>query len=288
MTDKDPQSIEEAVREGYAEVSKKSATRSEREKEEAFKLAEQMGYSKEDLESIPPEANMGLQCGNPILIANIKSGEVIVDLGSGGGFDVFLASRRVGPNGKAIGIDFGKEMVEQARSSAEKHGIKNVEFHQANIAKLPLPDNSVDCIISNCVINLAPKKFDVFLEMFRVLKPGGRIAISDVVLTPTPMPEKYRKDILMLIGCVAGAITEEEYREGLDMAGFKKVDVLKGTQDLNDMWHPDKSQSGMVCCGVCCGCSQTESSTQSEGKEEKREEFNINEYVFSAKITAVK
>src|SRR5579883_2610233 len=157
-------------------------------------VAEAFGYSAEELTSIPAEANMGLSCGNPTATANIRPGEVVVDLGSGGGLDVFLAARMVGPTGRAIGIDMTPSMIERARENAAKGGYTNVEFCQSTIDRIPLPDDSVDCVISNCVINLAPDKQAVFQEIARVLKPGGRVAISDIALKEE-LPEAVAKSM---------------------------------------------------------------------------------------------
>jgi arsenite methyltransferase len=176
-------------------------------------VAEAFGYSEEELTSIPADANMGLSCGNPTAIASIRPGEIVVDLGSGGGLDVFLASPLVGPEGKAIGIDMTPSMIERARANAVSGGYQNVEFHLSTIDKIPLPDASVDCIISNCVINLAPDKPLVFREMARVLRPGGRIAISDIALKGE-LPPEVATSMAAYVGCIGGAILMDDYREG--------------------------------------------------------------------------
>src|SRR5688572_8435136 len=173
-------------------------------------VAEAFGYSLDELSSIPAEANMGLSCGNPTATANIREGETVVDLGSGGGLDVFLAAKKVGPTGKAIGIDMTPQMIELAKRNAAKAGVSNVEFHLASIDNLPLPNASVDIILSNCVINLAPDKNKVFREMARVLKPGGRVAVSDIALK-RPLPREIEFDVMAYVGCIAGAISVEEY-----------------------------------------------------------------------------
>jgi arsenite methyltransferase len=195
-------------------------------------VAEAFGYTPEQLASIPAEANMGLSCGNPIAIANLREGEVVVDLGSGGGLDVFLAAQKVGPTGKAIGIDMTPEMIELAQRNAAKSGLSNVEFHQSTIDKLPLADASVDVMISNCVINLAPDKQAVFREISRVLKPGGRLAVSDIALKK-PLPAELAQDVMAYVGCIAGAIEIEKYRQWLAEAGFAHVEVVDSGADLN-------------------------------------------------------
>src|SRR4051794_35222034 len=199
-------SIERAVREKYGAVAASSLSN---EHAGVRGVAEAFGYSAEELASIPAAANMGLSCGNPTATANLRPGEVVVDLGSGGGLDVFLAAKKVGPTGKAIGIDMTPEMLERARANAERQGLANVEFHESTIDSLPLPDASVDCVISNCVINLAPDKNAVLREIARVLKPGGRVAVSDIALKK-PLPPEIGNDLLAYVGCIAGAISIED------------------------------------------------------------------------------
>src|SRR5688572_21885068 len=208
-------------------------------------VAEAFGYSPDELASIPAGANMGLSCGNPTATAHLRPGEVVVDLGSGGGLDVFLAAKKVGPTGKAIGIDMTPEMIERARANAAKQGFTNVEFHLATIDKLPIPDASADVVISNCVINLAPDKPAVLREIFRVLKPGGRVAVSDIALKK-PLPPEIGTDLMAYVGCIAGAIRIEEYREGLKEAGFAHVEIIDSGSDLNAYAQID-GQVG--CCG---------------------------------------
>src|SRR5947207_849931 len=217
------ESIVEAVRSRYGSVAK-SGLSSEQTGVRA--VAEAFGYSPEELASIPAEANMGLSCGNPTATANLREGETVVDLGSGGGLDVFLAAAKVGPRGRAIGIDMTPEMIDLARRNAaagnDGKPFTNVEFHLATIDKLPLEDNSVDCVISNCVINLAPEKTAVFREIARVLKPGGRLAVSDIALKQS-LPQEISQDLYAYVGCIAGAILIEDYRRQLIEAGFTNV-----------------------------------------------------------------
>src|ERR1700688_1747798 len=175
-------------------------------------VAEAFGYSAEELTSIPAGANMGLSCGNPTATAHLRAGEVVVDLGSGGGLDVFLASKMVGPTGRAIGIDMTPSMIERARANAVRGGYTNVEFYLAMIDKIPLPDASADCVISNCVLNLAPDKPAVFREIARVLKPGGRLAVSDIALKGE-LPEAIASSLAAYVGCIAGAIRIDTYRD---------------------------------------------------------------------------
>jgi arsenite methyltransferase len=233
--------ITDVVREKYAAVA---ASDLSSENAGVRAVAEAFGYTAEELASIPAEANMGLSCGNPTATANLRPGEVVVDLGSGGGLDVFLAARKVGPAGRAVGIDMTPEMVERARASAAKQGLPNVEFHLSTIDRIPLPDDSVDCVISNCVINLAPDKGAVLREVFRVLKPGGRVAVSDIALKK-PLPPEVGQDLLAYVGCVAGAIPVGEYVAGLKAVGFSGVQVVDTKKDLN-AYSQVEGQSG--CC----------------------------------------
>lgn len=247
------ESIVEAVRSRYGSVAK-SGLSSEHDGVRA--VAEAFGYSPAELASIPAEANMGLSCGNPTAIAHLRAGETVVDLGSGGGLDIFLAAENVGPKGRAIGIDMTPEMIDLARRNAGKRqaagALANVEFHLATIDALPLADASVDCVISNCVINLAPDKRAVFREIARVLKPGGRLAVSDIALKQ-PLPAEVSNDIMAYVGCIAGAIPIEDYRQGLIEAGFSNVEVVDSGADLN-AYAKIENQAG------CCSPAMTETS----------------------------
>jgi len=187
-------------------------------------IGRKIGYAESDLSAVPEGANLGLGCGNPIALASLREGETVLDLGSGAGFDCFLAAGRVGPTGKVIGVDMTPEMVERARENARKDGVDNIEFRLGDIEHLPVEDGSVDVIISNCVINLAPDKGRVFREAFRVLKPGGRLMVSDIVLTK-PLPEFVKKSVAAYVGCVAGATLREDYLEAMRQAGFVDVTV---------------------------------------------------------------
>lgn len=234
-------SIQQVVREKYGAVAVSDLSSKH---PGVHSVAEAFGYTAEELASIPAEANMGLSCGNPTATAHLRAGEVVVDLGSGGGLDVFLAAKKVGPAGRAIGIDMTPEMIERARTGAEKQGLDNVEFHLASIDRMPLADESADCIISNCVINLAPDKNAVLREIYRVLKPGGRVAVSDIALKQE-LPPELGLDLLAYVGCVAGAISISEYVSGLKAAGFESVQIVDTGKDLNT-YSQVEGQSG--CC----------------------------------------
>jgi arsenite methyltransferase len=262
-------------------------------------VAEAFGYTPEELASIPAEANMGLSCGNPTAFARLRSGETVVDLGCGGGLDILLASPKVAPAGKAIGIDMTPEMINRARQNAAKQGLTNVAFHLATIDHLPLPDASVDCIISNCVINLAPDKRAVFREMFRILKPGGRVAVSDIALKK-PLPDEIGRDILAYVGCIAGAIPIEQYERDLRDAGFAAVQIVDTRKDLN-AYAKVENQSG--CCAPameqpgqlplaqsCCGSNGSSAQSQPfHGRlAELLSRYNVNDYAASVQVYALK
>ena len=185
-----------------------------------------IGYSAEEIEAVPPGADLGLGCGNPVALASLRKGEVVLDLGSGAGFDCFLAARAVGPEGKVIGVDMTPDMIEKARENAGKAGYGNVEFRLGEIENLPAADHSVDVVLSNCVINLSTDKGKVFTEAYRVLKPGGRVMISDIVLTGE-LPEAIAGSLAAYAGCVAGAVRKEEYLRFLEAAGFRNVRVVR-------------------------------------------------------------
>jgi arsenite methyltransferase len=276
-------SIQQVVREKYASVAT-SGLSSDHDGVRA--VAEAFGYSPDELASIPAEANMGLSCGNPTAFATLRPGETVLDLGCGGGLDVFLAADKVGPAGKAIGIDMTPEMLALSRRNAA--GRTNVEFHQATIENMPLPDASVDCVISNCVINLAPDKPAVFREIARVLKPGGRLAISDIALKK-PLPPEIGNDLMAYVGCVAGAILIDDYRSWLSAAGFDAVQIVDAGKDLNAYSKVD-GQSG--CCSPSMGnglpivscCS----SDVHSGLGDLLTRYDVNEYAASVRAFAVK
>jgi SAM-dependent methyltransferase len=194
----------------------------------ATDISKKIGYTEKELKSVPKHSNLGLGCGNPIALASLKKGETVLDLGSGAGFDCFLAANKVGKTGKVIGIDMTAEMVEKARTNARKSKYSNVEFRLGEIENLPVADNSVDIIISNCVINLAPDKVRVFKEAFRVLKPGGRLIVSDIVLLKK-LPAFVKNSVEAYVGCVAGATMKNKYVQMIKKAGFEGVKIVNET-----------------------------------------------------------
>ncbi len=297
------ENIEQAVKSKYGAVATSGLSS---EHGGVHAVAEAFGYTTEELASIPAEANMGLSCGNPTATANLRSGETVVDLGSGGGLDVFLGAAKVGPTGKAIGIDMTPEMIELARRNAAKldgGARSNVEFHLATIDNLPLEGASVDCVISNCVINLAPDKRAVFHEIARVLKPGGRLAVSDIALK-RDLPAELGNDLMAYVGCIAGAIPIEDYKRGLLEAGFSSVEVVDTGADLN-AYAKVENQSG------CCSPAMTETANESKSLPlassgccapqgasaegvlhsdlaDLLRRYNVNDYAASVRVFAVK
>jgi len=252
-------------------------------------VAEAFGYSAEELTSIPAEANMGLSCGNPTATAHLRPGEVVVDLGSGGGLDVFLAARMVGPKGRAIGIDMTLAMIERARASAISGGYTNVEFYEAAIDNIPLPDASVDCVISNCVLNLAPDKPAVFREIARILKPGGRLAVSDIALKGE-LPAAIAGSMAAYVGCIAGAIGIDDFRAGQLAAGFEHVEIVDSGADLN-AYAKVENQSG--CCspamGEGGGCAPgSDAPTLHAELSDLLSRYDVNAAAASVKVYAIK
>ncbi len=246
------------------------------------RVAEAFGYSANELAAVPAEANLGLSCGNPTALASLRPGETVVDLGCGGGFDVLLAAAKVGPTGMVMGIDMTPDMLDLAGRNAANAGAANVEFHQGKIDSLPLASASVDCVISNCVMNLAADKPAVFREIARVLKPGGRLAASDIALT-RQLPDEVRDDLAAYVGCIAGAISIDAYREGLQAAGLNDVDVIDSGADLNSYALVD----GQAAC-----CSPGTPGDCSPGLHQQLaavlRRFNPNDFAASVKVYAVK
>lgn len=221
--------IKRAVKEGYARIAKQATSYYSSQEGSGYfdnleDICKRIGYSEEDISAAPPESNLGLGCGNPVALAAIKEGERVLDMGSGAGFDCFLASSLVGPSGQVIGVDITSEMVDKARANAKKGGYENIDFRQGDLENMPVADSYVDVVISNCVINLVPNKRLVFKEAFRVLRPGGRLAISDVVLT-RELPDFVKNSTKAYIGCLAGAIMKQEYLQIIGNVGFSDISV---------------------------------------------------------------
>jgi len=232
-------STKKIVREAYGKIAQ-GASRSccGSSKSSVQKMSLGVGYTAEELKTVPENANLGLGCGNPTALASISEGETVLDLGSGGGIDCFLAAQKTGPSGRVIGVDMTPEMLERARLNAIETGHSNVEFRLGEIENLPVADSSVDLIISNCVINLSPHKEQVFKEAYRVLKDNGRIMISDIVLTGD-LPEAVMQSISAYVGCIAGAVKKEDYLGIIAEAGFRQVKIIEEQSIPADLWMND-------------------------------------------------
>ncbi|CUM50511.1 unnamed protein product [Debaryomyces tyrocola] len=243
-------------------------------------VAASFGYSLDDLKTIPTESNLGVSCGNPLSLANLKEGEVVVDLGSGGGIDVFLAAKKVGPHGKAIGVDMLKEMIKVAKANAEKGGYTNVEFIEARITDIPLKEETADVVISNCVLNLVPddEKPSTFKEIYRLLKSGGRVAISDL-LSIRELPDAIKNNLAFYVGCVSGARSVGEYEKWLKEAGFLRIVIVNTNKDLNVY----KEGALMSDCAQKTCKDGTDLMNEDEIKN-----VNFNDYIGSYQIYALK
>ena len=247
----DQKDIKEIVKEGYAKIAVQGgsccgpASSCCGNPDLAQDISRRIGYSDEELKVVPEGSNLGLGCGNPVALASLREGEAVLDLGSGAGFDCFLAANKVGEKGKVIGVDMTPEMVEKAKENAKKSNYRNVEFRLGDIEKLPAGDGSIDVVMSNCVINLSPDKGKVFKESFRVLKPGGRLTISDIVLLKE-LPKFIKESMEAYIGCVSGAIIKSEYLEKIEAAGFRDVRVIDETAFPIELIANDPTAKGIM------------------------------------------
>ena len=256
MSQKEQDDIRDEVRKRYAEIATQGSCCAgscscSTPASGAAETSAKLGYSNEELAAAPDESNLGLGCGNPQAIAGLKEGEVVLDLGSGAGFDCFLASRKVGKAGRVVGVDMTPEMVSKGRENARKGGYENVEFRLGEIEHLPAGDSSTDVIISNCVINLSPDKKQVFREAYRVLKPGGRLAISDVVAT-RQIPDGMKADLEVYAGCVAGAALASDVESMLEEAGFSaiRVQLKESSREFIKDWCPGSGVEDYVVSAV--------------------------------------
>ncbi|MDD4652005.1 MAG: arsenite methyltransferase [Methanothrix sp.] len=268
------QDLKKAVRESYSRVAKNSqsccssgccgSTKPE-------SISKKIGYTDGQMEDVPAGSNLGLGCGNPIAYASLKEDETVLDLGSGAGFDCFLASKIVGPQGRVIGVDMTAEMISRAKANASQGGYSNVEFRLGEIEALPVEDSTVDAVISNCVINLVPDKKKAFQEAFRVLKPGGRMMVSDIVLLKA-LPEFVRQSIKAYVGCIAGALPKDRYLDAIKSAGFKDVRVVQESIFPLDCMTNDPTGKAIL--------------TSLDGAPEERK--NVEDCISSVKVSGLK
>lgn len=227
--EKKAEEIKKVVRDGYGKIARQGGSCCCGDKSSnAATISKSIGYGDHEINTVPEGANLGLGCGNPVALAALKEGDTVLDLGSGAGFDAFLAAKKIGPAGRVIGVDMTPEMIERAKNNAQKANVTNVDFRLGEIEKLPVEDKTVDVIISNCVINLSPDKESVFKEAFRVLKPGGRLMVSDLVLM-RELPPAIKESAEAYVGCLAGAIAKEDYLRLIRNAGFKHVTIVHET-----------------------------------------------------------
>ncbi len=247
MSERQSDEVRSSVRKSYASIAQTENSCCAPPADSASGKSRKLGYSEEELAAAPEGANMGLGCGNPTAIASLKAGETVVDLGSGGGFDCFLAAEKVGVQGRIIGVDMTPEMIEKARRNAQTMQAANVEFRLGEIEHLPVGDGTADVIISNCVINLSPEKAAVYRDAYRALKSGGRLCISDVVAT-APMPEALRQDMAMVSGCIGGAAEVEEISRWLEETGFREVriSVKEESRTFIKDWAPGAGIEGYI------------------------------------------
>lgn len=300
--------IKDAVKDNYGALARSRAAIDDGRLDS---VARAFGYTPEQLASLPSGANLGVSCGNPIATASLQPGEVVVDLGSGGGLDVFLAAKAVGPAGRAIGIDMTDDMIALARRNAETGGYTNAEFHQAAIEAMPLADNTADCVISNCVINLVPDKDAAYAEIHRILKPGGRLAVSDIALKQ-PLPPELAGAVRAWTACISGAAQIEATRTSLARAGFTDIAILDTGSDLNvyktvggtdGCCAPSEPAPAAACrtpapkpasTSGCCGAGQSalpsigDDASLHDGMADLFKDVDLNSYAASVRIFALK
>ncbi|KAJ1303027.1 hypothetical protein OPQ81_011228 [Rhizoctonia solani] len=283
MQSTDPEALKSLVHDAYSQTARSLSNASSEELENFKRISSAFGYTQGDLE-ILQGANMGLGCGNPVATANIRPGEVIVDLGCGGGMDVILASGKVGDSGKVYGVDMSEDMLAVAKKNIQARNLANVELIHSSIHSLPIASNSVDCIISNCVLNLVPgdEKQVTLQEAYRILKQGGRLAISDI-LEKKPMPEYIKLDATAYVGCVAGAIDATLYRQYLTQAGFQDIIILDTNADLS-VYQQAASNPSKSDCSSCCSST----SKPARGGISSALKYDLNEFVGSFTIYALK